>query len=63
MCGSRHWAVLGAFVHHFEPFKTEDEVEKAMDDEIEGFGSRGFIHKYTLQWDSSSMGMRGVKPP
>jgi hypothetical protein len=39
------------------PFKTEDEVEAAKDKKIDGLVARGFIHKYTLQWDAKIMGM------
>jgi hypothetical protein len=43
------------------PFRTEEQAEAELDQQIRFLDGIGFIHKYTLVWDSKIMGMRGEK--
>jgi len=44
-----------------EPFKTEPEVNAAMDARIHTLESEGWIHKFTTAFDPNIGGGRGVR--
>jgi hypothetical protein len=44
-----------------EPFKTEPEVNTAMDSQIDALGKDGWIHKFTIVFDPLTGGGKGVR--
>jgi hypothetical protein len=44
-----------------EPFKTEPEVDVAMDAQIRGLSADGWIHHFTTEFDPAIMTGRGIK--
>jgi hypothetical protein len=44
-----------------EPFKTEEEADAAMERQIEGLASDGWVHQFTTAFDAAIMNGRGIK--
>jgi hypothetical protein len=43
------------------PFKTAEDAYAAMGEELEGLAASGWIHQYTLAFDPTTGGGKGVK--
>jgi uncharacterized protein DUF4386 len=58
------WVILnptGVLLPQSEPFKTEPEVDAAMDARIDVLANLGWVHKFTAAFDSRTLGWKSVR--